>query len=97
MTSSARKRRWAGEPIKDKRKVVPEPPKKGHKAKPKEYGLVIRHHVSYYTEEVRRYPSQAARDQAIAYTKKQAEIDVKHRWGWYKGYRKDPTFDVFDA
>ena len=97
MTSASRKRKWAGEPIKDKKKIVPEPPKVKPKAKPKEYGLVIRHHVSYYTEETRKYPSKAARDQAIAYTRKQAALDVKNRWGWYKGYRKDPTFEEFDA
>lgn len=97
MTSLSRKRKWAGEPVKDKKKIVPESPKKGHKPKPKEHGLVIRHHISYYTEETRKYPSKAARDQAIAYARKQAEIDVKAHWRWYKSYRKDLTFEEFDA
>lgn len=63
MTDSYRKRRWAGEPVKDLRKVVPEPPRVPPHKKAREYKLVMRTTtVSVRTCE-RSFPSKAARDQ----------------------------------
>lgn len=93
MTSLSRKRKWAGEPVKDKRKIVPEPPKNGHAPKPREYVLVTRKHYSYYTEETKRFPSRAARDQARADVEKKVRGEVFNRWRWYKDYKVTPEFE----
>ena len=92
MTSSFRKRKFAGEPIKDKKKNVPEPPKHGHKPKPREYVLKVRKHVSYYHDMVCRYPTKAARAQAIADHKKKADSENTVRQGWRNNYRVEVEF-----
>ena len=96
MTSLSRKRKWAGEPVKDKRKIVPEPPKNGHKPKPREFVLVTRKFVSYHTEERKKFPSKAARDQAKADIEKKARDEVRNRWRWYQDYRVDPQFQEYE-
>lgn len=73
MTDARNKRKWAGEPIADKRKVVPEPPKHGHKPKPKVYLLKVVETTTTEYEYTLRYPTRKARDQAKADAQKKAE------------------------
>ncbi len=95
MTDSFSKRKWAGEPIKDKKKVVPEPPKHGHKAKPKAYVLTAVETTVTEREYTMRYPSRAARDQAKADILKKARASVAHHRGysWYRNYERTFKFE----
>lgn len=87
MTNSHSKRKWAGEPIKDKRKVVPEPPKHGHKAKPKAYLLKVVETTTTEYEYTMRYPTRKAREQAKADAQKKVESTNTARRS-YNFYRK---------
>ena len=84
MTDSYSKRKWAGEPIKDKKKVVPEPPKHGKKAKPKVYVLHSTEFVRTVRTYIDRYPTAKARDQARTAYRRRIEGDEARRKGWYK-------------
>lgn len=63
MTDSYRKRQWAGEPVKDLRKVVPEPPRVPPHKKPREYKLTMRTTTVTVRVDEKSFPSKAARDQ----------------------------------
>jgi hypothetical protein len=63
VTDSYRKREWAGEPIKDQRRVVPEPPRVPPHKKPREYKLSMRIKTVAIRVCEKSFPSKAARDQ----------------------------------
>lgn len=75
MTDSYRKRQWAGEPVKDRRKVVPEPPRVPPHKKPREYKLTMRTTTVSVRVCERAFPSKAARDQFRAIV----ERDLKNK------------------
>jgi hypothetical protein len=95
MSSLHKKRKWAGEPIKDKKKVVPEPPRVKAKPKPKVYVLkVIETTVTEY-EWNHKYPTRVARDQAKAAFEKKIKSDAaaRRQFKWYRRYVKDVKFE----
>jgi hypothetical protein len=95
MTSSFGKRKFAGPTIAEKRKVVPEPPKHGRKAKPKVYVLRTVETTVMEHEYVNRYPSKAARDQAKADITKKARASVieRRQYDWYRHYDRSFVFE----
>lgn len=95
MTSSYRKRKWAGEPVKDKKKVVPEPPKHGHAPKPRTFVLKVIEVQTTEYEWTHKYPTQKARDQAKADFKKKiaSENRTRKQFKWYRRYDKDVVFE----
>ena len=95
MTDSHRKRKWAGEPVKDKRKVVPEPPKHGKKAAPRVYALHSTTFERIVRTRVQRYPTAKARDQAREAYRKRVALDEQRRRSYCKppdSYELSVTF-----
>lgn len=89
MTDWSRKTRNVGPPIKDKRKVVPEPPKHPPAHKPKVYVLTKIITTTDTWVEVVKFPTKAAMEQhKLDYEKKLRDRDQHLYMPWRRS--KDP-------
>ncbi len=96
MTSMSRKRKFAGPRVQELKQVDQDPAKHGNKPKPREYVLHTITNISYYTQVTTRYPSKAAREQAMRDARKKNELRNKSErpWSWYKDYKSEVEFRV---
>ena len=97
MTDSRDKRKYAGVPISEKRKIVPEPPKNPHTPKPRVWVLKEIERCVSEREIVTRYGTKSARDQAKADRLKKMEAlkQARRRYppSWYRKNQTTLTFE----
>jgi hypothetical protein len=80
-----RKRQWAGEPMKDRRRLVPEPPRIPPHKKPREYKLSMRVRTVTVRVSEKTFPSKAARDQFRQLVERDLKNDTRSAIWQFRG------------